>query len=86
MLWIYAYRYGLQPPERCMTFKATSFSHELSDDRQSGTVTLFPGSMDLRVSGSTEDYQCVRIFDHEGLVRGTMARSPSGEVRWRPGI
>lgn len=85
MLWIYAYRYGLELSGRCRTFKAASFSFELSDDRQSGMVILFPGSRALAVGGGMEDYHCVRVFDHEGLVKGTMSRSPAGEVRWQPG-
>lgn len=80
MLWVYAYRFD--PPERNSTFKATAFSYELTQDGRNGSVTLIPGARCLTVGGSAEDYQCVRIFGHDGLVFATMGCLASGEVLW----
>lgn len=83
MLWVHAYLHGLDVPEQRHAFKATSFSHALSADRRSGTVTLRPKGQVLTVGSEAHDFQCVRIFDEDGRALGTMSRSPAGEVIWR---
>lgn len=82
MLWIYADKYGLDLSERRRTFKATSFSQSLTDDGRTGRVTLHPEAIVLGVGSGPDDYSCVRIFNDDGTVVGTMKRSPAGEVAW----
>ena len=82
MFLIYADRLGPQPnalPGR-EAFTALAFSHELSDDRQSGTVTLQPATRILRVG--TGEYERVRIFGEDGGLVGAITRSPYGHVSW----
>ena len=86
MLWVYADRYGSASSERHHTFKAISFSHALSDDQRSGTVTLYPEARVLSVGTGADDYNCVRIFDEGGWVAGTMARSSAGQVAWHKAL
>ncbi len=82
MLWVYADRYGNASSQSRQTFKAISFSHTLSDDRSSGTITLYPEARVLSVGSAADDYSCVRIFDEGGWVAGTMVRLSTGEVIW----
>jgi hypothetical protein len=86
MLWIYADRYGLELARRRRTFKAASFSRALADNGRSGIVTLHPETTALRVGSDPDDYSCVRIFNDDGTVIGTMKRSPAGEVAWHGAI
>lgn len=83
MLWVHAYLHGLDVPEQRHAFKATSFSHALSADRRSGSVTLRPKEQVLIVGSGAHDFQCVRIFGEDGRALGTMSRSTAGEVIWR---
>ncbi len=82
MLWVYADRYGVELSGRRHTFKATSFSRSLADDGRRGTVTLHPETKVLGVGSGADDYSCVRIFNDDGCVVGTLKRSPAGEVAW----
>jgi hypothetical protein len=79
---IYADRLDSQPhsPVGREGFTALSFSHALSDDRQSGMVTLQPGTRIIRVG--VGDYERVRIFGENGALVGAMTRSPYGQVSW----
>jgi hypothetical protein len=79
---IYADRLALQPnsPMGREGFTALTFSHKLSDDKQSGTVTLEPGARAIRVG--VGDYERVRIFGEDGVLVGAMTRSPYGQVTW----
>ncbi len=82
VLWIYADRYGLELSRRRCAFKAISFSLSLADDGCGGTVTLLPQMTILSVGNGEDDYSCVRIFNDDARVVGTMRRSPAGEVSW----
>ena len=79
---IYADRLGLQPNALLgrEAFTALSFSHEISDDRQSGAVTLRPDARILQVR--TGEYERVRVFGEDGGLVGAMTRSPYGQVSW----
>jgi hypothetical protein len=79
---IYADRLSLEPnaPLGRHGFTALSFSHKLSADGQSGTVTLQPDSRTIRVGPG--DYERVRVFGEDGALVGAMTRSPYGQVAW----
>ena len=63
-------------------FTAEAFSHHLAVDGQSGTVTLHPEALALRVGGGPDDFERVRIFGEDGELVGAMTRSPYGGVAW----
>ena len=86
MLWVYADRYGIASSDGRQRFKAISFSHTLSDDQRSGTITLYPDSRVLNIGAGADDYTCVRIFDEGGRDVGTMVRTFGGEVTWHKAL
>jgi hypothetical protein len=86
MLWVYADRYGIASSDGRHRFKAISFSHALSDDQRSGTITLYPEAKVLNIGAGADDYTCVRIFDEGGRDVGTMVRSFAGKVTWQKAL
>jgi hypothetical protein len=63
-------------------FMAEGFSHVLAADGQSGTVTLQPEELALRVGAGPDDFERIRIFGEDGELVGAMTRSPYGGVAW----
>ena len=85
MFIVYADRSG-QPLDLAASardaFVANSFTHAVSDDGKTGTVTLEPNSRILRVGTAPEEYSRVRVFGENGSLVGAMSCSPYGAVMW----
>jgi hypothetical protein len=64
-------------------FQAQAFTRSIAANEREGIVRLEPQRHELRVSGSPDDYQRVRVFStlHGSLV-GTMVWSFADRVRW----
>ncbi len=91
MFLIIADRHGssLDPSTRRDQLFAVSFSHAVALHACTGSVTLQPELLQLRVGIEADCYERVRIFAENGTLVAAMSLSGDGRVRWmdalRPG-
>ena len=84
MFLIIADRHGssLDPSTRRDQLFAVSFSHAVALHACTGSVTLHPGLLQLRVGSEADCYERVRIFWENGALVASMSLSGDGRVRW----
>ena len=61
---------------------AVSFSHAVALHGCTGSVTLHPELLQLRVGSEADCYERVRIFAENGRLVAAMSLSADGGVRW----
>ena len=71
-----------EPAPRRERYICSTFTHSLTSDARSGTVTLQPDNRVLQVGFAPDDYESVRIFMEDGRLVGSMRRSQTGFVVW----
>lgn len=61
---------------------AVSFSHAVALHACTGSVTLHPELLQLRVGTEVDCYERVRIFTENGTLVAAMSLCSDGRVRW----